>query len=168
MNKWAGELQLEHAELPLRLDHHRLTVIAEDGKGVIPMERMGSGENWVGYHLITHFALHKWFVGQHRPVPRFIFIDQPSQVYFPEDESWQQKTGENRNIGEDRKKVERMYKLADDVVNALEGEFQIIITDHANIDQTWFQECVRERWREGRKLIPDEWDVPTAESPAQE
>ena len=61
-------------------------MVADGTDGPIPMERMGSGENWVGYHLIAHFALHRWFAERHRPVPRFVFIDQPSQVYFPEDE----------------------------------------------------------------------------------
>ena len=159
MNTWAMELQLEHAEFPLRLDLRRLTVVADGVDGPIPMERMGSGENWVGYHLITHFALHRWFVARDRPVPRFIFIDQPSQVYFPEDEDWQRQ--ENGAVGksEDRQKVELMYKLAYDVVQKLGGEFQVIVTDHANINQKWFQDCVVERWREGRKLIPTEWDT---------
>ncbi|MEI7902266.1 MAG: DUF3732 domain-containing protein, partial [bacterium] len=81
MSSWASDLQLEHAEFPLRLDLRRLTVVADGADGPIPMEHMGSGENWVGYHLIAHFALHNWFVERQRPVPRFIFIDQPSQVY---------------------------------------------------------------------------------------
>ena len=38
-------------------------------------------------------------------------------------------------IGEDREKVERMYRLAYDVVQMLRGQFQIIVTDHANINQ---------------------------------
>lgn len=62
--------------------------------------------------------------------------------------------------GEDRQKVEQMYKLAFDIVQALDGQFQIIATDHANINEQWFQGCVVERWREGRKLIPLEWDTP--------
>ena len=159
MSAWATCLQLEHAEFPLRLDLRRLTVIADGVDGPIPMERMGSGENWVGYHLITHFALHNWFVSRHRPVPRFVFIDQPSQVYFPEDEDWQRQENGTVGLGEDRQKVERMYRLAYDVVQELNGQFQIIITDHANINQQWFQESVVERWREGSKLIPTEWDT---------
>ncbi len=159
MSAWATFLQLEHAEFPLRLDLRRLTVIADGVDGPIPMERMGSGENWVGYHLITHFALHNWFVSRHRPVPRFVFLDQPSQVYFPEDEDWQRQENGTVGLGEDRQKVERMYRLAYDVVQELNGEFQIIITDHANINQQWFQESVVERWREGSKLIPTEWDT---------
>jgi hypothetical protein len=158
MNAWAVKLQLEHAELPLRLDLRRLTVVADGVNGPIPMEQMGSGENWVGCHLITHFALHRWFVNRNRPVPRFIFIDQPSQVYFPEDEDWQRQENGTPGIGEDRQKVERMYKLAYDVVQQLGGQFQIIVTDHANINQQWFQDSVVERWREGVKLVPPEWD----------
>ena len=155
MSEWARELRLEHSEHPLRLDLKRLTVVADGNEGPIPMERMGSGENWVGYHLISHFALHKWFVGRNRPVPRFLFIDQPSQVYFPEDRDWEQ-AGEGER-GEDREAVGRMYKLALKVAQQLSPAFQVIITDHANINEPWFQQCIVERWREGRKLVPPEW-----------
>ena len=164
MNDWAAGLQLEHAEFPLRLDIRRLTVVADGLDGPIPMEQMGSGENWVGYHLITHFALHRWFVNRNRPVPRFIFIDQPSQVYFPEDEDWQRLENGASGIGEDRQKVERMYKLAYDVVQMLGGQIQIIVTDHANINQQWFQDCVVERWRQGVMLVPPEWDLTSGEN----
>lgn len=158
MSRWASNLQLEHAEYPLRLDTRRLTVVADGLNGPIPMERMGSGENWVGYHLIAHFALHHWFVDRRRPVPRFLFIDQPSQVYFPEDEDWQQQEGGMVSVGEDRQKVAYMYRLAHQVVELLGGQFQVIVTDHANINEPWFQDCIVERWREGRKLVPSEWD----------
>ncbi len=161
MNDWAAHLQLEHAELPLRLDLRRLTVVADgvDGRP-IPMDQMGSGENWVGYHLIAHFALHRWFTNRGRPVPRFLFIDQPSQVYFPEDEDWQHVDSSATGVSEDRHKVERMYRLAYDVVKTLDNQLQIIVTDHANINQDWFQDSVVERWRDGVMLVPPEWDSP--------
>jgi len=155
MSEWARELRLEHSEHPLRLDLKRLTVVADSADGPIPMERMGSGENWVGYHLIAHFALHKWFVERRRPVPRFLFVDQPSQVYFPEDSDWEQ-TDEGER-GEDRDAVGRMYRLALNIVEQLSPDFQIIITDHANIHEEWFQNCIVERWREGKKLVPESW-----------
>ena len=163
MSLWASHLDLEHAEFPLRLDLRRLTVVADGFDGPIPMERMGSGENWVGYHLIAHLSLHCWFVERHRPVPRFVFIDQPSQVYFPEDEDWQQQENGAVGIGEDREKVRRMYKLAHDFVQKFDGQFQVIVTDHANINEPWFQECVIERWREGDILIPPDWDTASDE-----
>ena len=127
------------------------------------MDQMGSGENWVGYHLIAHLALHRWFVEHNRPVPHFIFIDQPSQVYFPEDKDWQRQENGTLGIGEDRKKVGLMYKLAYDIVNMLKEKLQVIVTDHANINEEWFQACVRERWREGKMLVPPEWDVSSSE-----
>ncbi len=156
MSEWARELRLEHSEHPLRLDIKRLTIVADGDNGPIPMERMGSGENWVGYHLIAHFALHKWFVGHDRPVPRFLFIDQPSQVYFPEDRDWIQSTTDTP--GEDHQAVSRMYQLALKLIEQLEPSLQIIITDHANINEEWFQNCIIERWREGQKLVPPEWE----------
>lgn len=155
MDAWARELRLEHSEHPLRLDLKRLTVVADGDDGPIPMERMGSGENWVGYHLIAHFALHKWFVNHNRPVPRFLFIDQPSQVYFPEDRDWEESDGDSR--GEDRAAVGKMYRLALALVEELSPAFQIIMTDHANINEDWFQNCIVERWREGEKLVPPDW-----------
>ncbi len=157
MSTWSELLRLEHSEYPLRLDLQRLTVVADSEEGPIPMNNMGSGENWVGYHLITHFALHKWFVLKRRPVPRFLFIDQPSQVYFPPDRD----LGDGiADLGqEDRDAVQRMYKLAFDVVRTLAPNFQIIMTDHADISEDWFQQSVAHRWRGGVKLVPIEWDI---------
>ena len=116
---------------------------------------MGSAENWVGYHLIVHFALHKWFVKKKRPVPRFLFIDQPSEVYFPADKDID---GAMEGIEkEDREKVAQMYQLALRVIEQLTPDFQIIATDHADINEEWFQECVVERWRKDDKLVPMSW-----------
>jgi uncharacterized Zn finger protein (UPF0148 family) len=155
MSALAQALRLEHSEHPLRLDLRRLTVVSDTPSGPIPMDRMGSGENWVGYHLITHFALHKWFVNKGRPVPRFLFIDQPSQIYFPAD---QDVDGSMEALeSEDREAVVRIYRLALEMVQQLSPNLQIIMTDHADINQEWFQDRVIERWRGTRKLVPDTW-----------
>jgi len=155
MSGWAKLLKLEHSNYPLRLDLKLLNVVADTDDGPVSMDCMGAGENWVGYHLITHLALHKWFTKKNRPVPRFLFIDQPSQVYFPADSDLKV-----ANIkDEDRQAVATMYHLALDVVKELSPKIQIIITDHADLREQWFQECVIEKWREGNKLVPDHWDV---------
>jgi hypothetical protein len=47
---------------------------------------IGSGANWMAYHLATFLALHEFFTRPDRingPVFSFLAIDQPSQVYFP-------------------------------------------------------------------------------------
>jgi hypothetical protein len=58
---------------------------------------------------------------------------------------------------EDRAAVIRMFELVRDVVNELSPGFQIIITEHADISEDWYQEAVVERWRNGNALIPTEW-----------
>jgi hypothetical protein len=85
LTKWARDLGLEHSAFPMRLDLKKLTLVADTIDGAVPMNRIGSGENGVGFHIIAHLALHQWFVQRSRPVPNFIFFDQPSQVYFPAD-----------------------------------------------------------------------------------
>ena len=119
------------------------------------MVRMGSGENWVGYHLIGHLALHEWFTTRSRPVPRFLFLDQPSQVYFPPEKDVD---GSISMFDEDdRNAVLRMFRFVFDVVEAIAPGFQVIITEHADIKEDWFQSAIVERWRGGLKLIPDDW-----------
>jgi hypothetical protein len=50
-----------------------------------------------------------------------------------------------------------MFELLRDVVEDLAPEFQIIITEHADLDEDWYRRAVVERWREGRKLVPAGW-----------
>lgn len=39
----------------------------------------------------------------------------------------------------------------------LKGEFQVIVTDHAEVNELWFAEAVVERWRGGQALVPRSW-----------
>jgi len=43
------------------------------------------------------------------------------------------------------------------VVDTLGGALQIIVTDHANLTDSWFQQAVLENWRAGRALLPGSW-----------
>ncbi len=155
MTDWARELELEHSKFPLRLDLKRLTIVADTADGPVPMDRMGSGENWVGYHLIAHLALHEWFTERGRPVPRFLFLDQPSQVYFPPERDID---GSMSGVVEDdRQAVVRMFQFVFKVVSELAPGLQVVITEHADIKEDWYQNAIVERWRGGAKLVPEEW-----------
>jgi len=159
LTQWARQLELEHSKYPLRLDMKKLTVVADTADGPVPMQSMGSGENWVGYHLIAHLALHQWFAERKRPVPGFLFLDQPSQVYFPAEKDVD---GTMTLVPEDdRLAVSRMLKLIFEVVenaaNSSASGVQVVITEHADINEPWFQDAVAERWRHGKKLVPDDW-----------
>jgi hypothetical protein len=155
MTQWARDLELEHSKIPLRFDLKNLTIVADTAGGPVPMVRMGSGENWVGYHLIAHVALHQWFVERALPVPHFLFLDQPSQVYFPAE---QDIDGSLSVVSEDdRVAVSRMFELVFNAVAAVAPGLQVIVTEHADIKEGWYQTAVIERWRGGLKLVPDDW-----------
>lgn len=152
----AQRLGIEHSDSPMRLDLKKLTVVADTEDGPIPMQKMGSGETWVGLHLVTHLALHNWFVKKSRPVPQFLFLDQPSQAYFPPDSTAETVKSEVESGNPDRQSVIDMFKL----VLSETQNFQVIITEHADIQEEWFQNLVREKWWDGKtKLIPMEWIV---------
>ncbi|GAO01722.1 hypothetical protein PSR1_00582 [Anaeromyxobacter sp. PSR-1] len=120
------------------------------------MSRMGSGENWVGYHLIAHLALHQWFLQRKRPVPGFLFLDQPSQVYFPPEKDLDE--GKMGKVSEEeRNSVVRMFKRIFRAVKESAPGFQVVLTEHADIAETWYQAAVVERWRGTLQLVPDDW-----------
>lgn len=151
----ARKLEIEHSDSPMRLDLKKLTIVADHAdEGPIPMPKMGSGETWVGLHLVTHLALHNWFFKKRRPVPQFLFLDQPSQAYFPPDTSAETVRDEIEVTNPDRQSVIRMFKL---IVEETKN-FQAIITEHADIREDWYQALVRENWWDGTlKLVPIEW-----------
>jgi len=159
MSEWARFLQLEFSDSPLRLDLSTVTVFVdtEDNRAV-PLLHLGSGENWLGLHLVTHFALHRHFRQSDRPVPGFLFLDQPTQVYFPPEKDPDESGDTDRLPDDDRQKVARLFQLMFDVVSELSPHFQIIITDHADLRNQVFQNAVVERWRgSGNALIPEDW-----------
>lgn len=54
--------------------------------------------------------------------------------------------------------MKRLFGLIFDLVDRLEGKFQVIITDLSDFsDVVRFQRALRERWRDGLKLLPEDW-----------
>lgn len=164
MTVWAQQLAMEHAGARHRLDRHKLTVVADASERLITMNRMGGGENWLGCHLICLLALHKFFIARQRPVPRFLVLDQPSQVYFPQEDdyrAYRQLDGTVQDIaavGGDVLAVQRMFRLLFQVVAEISPNLQVIVTEHANLNTPEFQQAlVEETWKDGRALIPREW-----------
>jgi hypothetical protein len=153
MTGWAQELELEDSDQRVRLDLSRLNVVTTTRHGrPRPLDRIGSAANHIGYHLVTHLALHKLFVDHARPVPRFLMIDQPSQAWFPEEVLDAEEIEDA-----DWAAVRRQFDLLHRVIQTLGGQLQIIVTDHANLSDSWFQHAVLENWRAGRALLPERW-----------
>lgn len=152
MTKWAEELQLEHSDSPYRLDLNKMTVVVDKSDRPVPLKQLGSGSNWVGVHLITYFALQYYFIESNRPVPRFLFLDQPSQVYFPSEL-------DEQKIDEDE--VNKMYKFIIDRTEELHGQLQVIVVDHTAGEEDQSHQFVTESWwKDDKKLIPDDWYEP--------
>jgi len=154
---YAKQIDLEYSDTPLRLDPRGLTIVADTPERPVPMREIGSGENHVGYHVVAHLALHTWFASRGRPVPSFLLLDQLSQAHFSPDMVPGEAVTQEK-IDADRKAVKRLFGLIFDVVASLQGKFQVIITDHPDFsDDTRFQASLRERWRDGLKLVPEDW-----------
>ena len=155
MTEYSAALDLEHKGSQLRLDIRNLTVVADTLDGPVPLYRMGSGENWVGYHVISHLGLHKWFRQKDRPVPGFIIFDQPSQAHYPPERD---ADGSLEVLAdEDQTAVLQLFKLVADAAAELAPTIQIIVMDHADLKHDWFEVAIVERWRRGNKLVPEEW-----------
>lgn len=151
----ARALELEHSEVPVRLDLRRPTVVADTTAGPVPLNEMGGGENWLGYHLATLLSLHEWFTEHNRPVPRLLILDQPSQVYFPAD---YKNAGLEPERESDRISLLRAYRVIADTINNLDGNFQVIVMEHADLEQDVFSSAVTQRWRQGQgALVPHDW-----------
>tara|TARA_R110002012_G_scaffold60274_5_gene157580 strand:- start:1115 stop:3067 length:1953 start_codon:yes stop_codon:yes gene_type:complete len=157
MTEWSNLIDVEYQGNPIRFDIKNLDLIVDTEEKPIPLSKgIGSGANWVAYHLLLLMALHKSFVNKDRPVPRFLFIDQPTQVYYPPEN--------NPNIVEinsegssDDKAVKAMFDFMYLVAKELSPNFQIIVMDHALLNNAEFKESIIEIWRGGNKLIPKEW-----------
>ena len=155
MTRWWADLQLEYSGRGVRLDLNRLTVVTDTETGPVPLFRLGSAENWLAAHLVTHLALHRYFVRQRRPVPHFVMFDQPSKAWYPPDVTPME--AGHFATDTDREAVLRIYRLMYDVVSELAPGLQLIVCDHANLAEDWFQNSIQHEWRRGEKLIPSSW-----------
>ncbi|MGY4025957.1 DUF3732 domain-containing protein [Aeromonas rivuli] len=128
------------------------------------LRSMGSGANWLYSHLTLFMALHYQFAAHEKcKVPPILFLDQPTQVYFPStDDAEAFKANElrgdrktNKTVDEDVDAVSKMFttlaKFCDDTFKDTGVMPQIIVCDHADklpLQKGYtFESFVRARWR---------------------
>lgn len=163
---YAKNLRLEHASENVRLNTRELTLQFRPLSGRTDfLWEVGSGQNWVGYHIAGLLALHEHFNGlPQNPVARFLMVDQPSQVYFPEAWPAMDQTPSGNKPSErspDIEGVRRIFAALSEFMTMLKGQFQVIVTEHAG-SITWQgidNVHLVANWREGHDefLIPAEW-----------
>ena len=163
---YAGLLQLEHATENVKLNLRELTLQFSPLSGRTDfLWEVGSGQNWVGYHVAGMLALHEHFLSMNEnPVANFLVIDQPSQVYFPE--AWPSleqapETPGKHDRSPDIEGVHRIFSALSRFLDTVSLQFQIIVTEHAG-SITWRgipHVHLVGNWREGHDefLIPATW-----------
>ena len=124
------------------------------------LAEVGSASNWVSFHLALMCSLQEYFLERKTScVPSFVIFDQPSQVYFPKTKRGDDVENDPQYVDEDVAAVKSMFQtLAKSVLDS-EGAWQCIILDHADSDIYGDIDGVHEveEWRNGNKLIPEEW-----------
>jgi hypothetical protein len=125
---------------------------------------MGSGANWLYSHICLFLSILKYFasLGNKALVPSILFLDQPSQVYFPATvdineekfDAQKLKELENKSADEDLKAVTNLFIQIINIIKSINNEYgfmpQIIISDHADyldLKEYNFTDYVVCRWR---------------------
>jgi len=164
-SRYIRKFNAEFGPYPARLNLPQLTIIFDRPERPVSMGRTGGGENHLAYHLSVLLALHLFAAKNNRPIPRFLLIDQPTQVYFPSEQVYKdvdgsvQKTEADADLNAVRRLFELLLKFTQEDVPG----FQLIVTEHANLREQWFQDAlVEDPWTKPPALVPEDWPPETA------
>ncbi|MBN3846081.1 DUF3732 domain-containing protein [Paraburkholderia sp. Ac-20342] len=155
------QLDGEWPDAPIRLNIQDLTVKVIRGTRDDFLWEIGSGANWLAYHVALTLALQGFFLSKlNHPVPGLLIYDQPSQVYFP---TLRAGKASDANLdpewdNEDVAAVRKVFTLFDGIITKTAGRLQIVVLDHAD-EEVWggLANVHRvEEWR-GQGLVPTEW-----------
>ncbi len=160
-NQFVPQLDAEWPDAPVHLIINDLTVKVVRGSRDDYLWEIGSGANWLAYHVAMTLALQKFFLTEpHHFVPGLLIYDQPSQVYFPKRAAGDDgsDSAEVPWRDEDVEAVRKVFALLGSEVRTANGRLQIIVLDHAGEDVWGGLDGVglTEEWR-GRGLVPEEW-----------
>lgn len=158
------EASLDDYKLHFNLDNFELTF--ENDVEKIRLRQIGSGRNWLNAHLCLFLSLSHFFVSNKSTIPSLLFIDQPSQVYFPTKDNydnfnaekmWENKEGSTVETDEEKNKLNQDLEEVTNIFNTLykfsqsvNNKVQIIVTEHADnlkLKDVEFDCLVVARWR---------------------
>lgn len=121
---------------------------------------IGSGANWLAYHVAVMLALQRFFLTDiGHPVPALIVLDQPSQVYFPRGFDGEHASELGRTRDQDILAIRSVFEALGAEVMRAKGRLQVIILDHAGPD-VWGEipgVTLVQEWRGDNKLVPLAW-----------
>lgn len=159
-NRLVPQLDAEWPDAPIKLIIEDLTIKIARGSRDDFLWEIGSGANWLAYHISLTLALQKFFLEvPHHPVPGLLVFDQPSQVYFPKRTAYDDSVDMPAWKDEDILAVKKVFSLLAAETLAAKGRIQTIVLDHADEDVWGEFEGIEliEEWRDGEALVPREW-----------
>jgi hypothetical protein len=149
---------------PISLSEQDLTIKVTSVNRDDYLWEIGSGSNWLSYHIAISLGLQQFFLSlKHSPVPSFLVYDQPSQVYFPKKLA---RSAESPDLDpelpdEDIEAVQKIFNTFVAVVESSKGKLQVIVLDHAAENVWGGIKGVHkvDEWRGDNKLVPLAWLV---------
>ncbi|CAB5494953.1 DUF3732 domain-containing protein [Bathymodiolus thermophilus thioautotrophic gill symbiont] len=150
MKDIGGEFDFEKSYQPINLKFSLETfeLCHEKESERIYLRSMGSGANWLYSHLALFMSIQYYFCSLQEKslLPPILFLDQPSQVYFPtsiKDDKTEFNANEinkhkagNSELNEDINAVtnlfDKLIKFCSDTFKSTGITPQIIVTDHAD------------------------------------
>lgn len=166
MNDMGKNLDFESSYQPINLhfDIHTFELYHLKNNGTkVYLRNMGSGANWLYSHVCLFFGILEFFVslGEKSTIPTILFLDQPSQVYFPatidtasEFNAKDLKQKEGKEADDDLRAVTNLFIQIANTLYSMQKKYgfmpQVIISDHAdnlNLGKYDFNNYVVCRWR---------------------
>lgn len=165
MNDMGKNLDFESSYQPINLhfDIHTFELYHLKNNGTkVYLRNMGSGANWLYSHVCLFFGILEFFVslGEKSTIPTILFLDQPSQVYFPatidtasEFNAKDLKQKEGKEADDDLRAVTNLFIQIANTLYSMQKKYgfmpQVIISDHAdnlNLGKYNFNNYVVCRW----------------------
>jgi|SRR6478736_5993449 len=155
MTALAQRLGVEFPDARCRLRLSELRIEVELDEDFSPLSELGSGANWVGYHVAASLALHEYLGEVGSPVPRVIVLDQLSQAWFPQVRGPWQRSAIPKN-DKDLQAVRQVFEVLHKCAKEPRAP-QIVAIDHADFDEPWFKSSTQENWHGDEGLVPSDW-----------
>lgn len=153
-------LDAEWPNAPVELSVDDLTVKVVHRDRSDYLWEIGSGANWLAYHVAVMLALQRYFLSDiGHSVPGLLVFDQPSQVYFPSGFDGDHVSDRGRSRDQDIDAIRSVFEVLGAEVMRARGRLQVIVLDHAGPD-VWDKIPGVTRiqdWRGDDKLVPLEW-----------
>lgn len=171
MNEIGNKLDFEYKPINLHFDINTFELYhLKQGNKKVYLRSMGSGANWLYSHVCLFLSILRYFasLGEKSLVPSILFLDQPSQVYFPamidmstdgfDAEKLKEKEKGDKGkeeVDDDMRAVTNLFVQILSILESINEQYgytpQIIISDHAdklNLGEKYtFEDYVRKRWR---------------------